>query len=291
MGHQSNKLSVHSRSRWTDCSRLISSMSFSSIRRPALFSLIEQQLGNARLFTVGIGSAPNSWFMRKAAEAGRGAFTFISALHEVSEKMQRLFRKIERPQITDITIQWPDGTSVESFPEIIPDLYAGEPVFVRARLTHAMRASDIITISGNGSSGMWSAELPVTMGQHGPGIGVLWARARIESLIDELRHGAKEESIRPAVIQTALAHHLVSKYTSLVAIDKTPVRPVSESLKKEQVPNQLPYGQSMNAIYGFPATATGAAGYRFSGLAILFLALLVLCVLRKEPDDVSRKMD
>ncbi|MGY8794099.1 MAG: marine proteobacterial sortase target protein, partial [Woeseiales bacterium] len=72
----------------------------------ALFSLIEQQLGNARLFTVGIGSAPNSWFMRKAAEAGRGAFTFISALHEVSEKMQRLFRKIERPQITDITIQW-----------------------------------------------------------------------------------------------------------------------------------------------------------------------------------------
>ncbi|MGY8794311.1 MAG: hypothetical protein ACKVJN_04160, partial [Woeseiales bacterium] len=90
---------------------------------------------------------------------------------------------------------------------------------------------------------------------------------------------------------TALAHHLVSKYTSLVAIDKTPVRPVSESLKKEQVPNQLPYGQSMNAIYGFPATATGAAGYRFSGLAILFLALLVLCVLRKEPDDVSRKMD
>ena len=37
-----------------------------------LFSMIEQGLGAARLFTVGIGSAPNSWFMRKAAEAGRG---------------------------------------------------------------------------------------------------------------------------------------------------------------------------------------------------------------------------
>ena len=46
-----------------------------------MFSMIEQKLGAARLFTVGIGSAPNSWFMRKAAEAGRGSYTFISALH------------------------------------------------------------------------------------------------------------------------------------------------------------------------------------------------------------------
>ena len=35
-----------------------------------LYQVIEDRLGNARLFTVGIGSAPNSWFMRKAAEAG-----------------------------------------------------------------------------------------------------------------------------------------------------------------------------------------------------------------------------
>ena len=44
-----------------------------------LFGLIERKLGKTRLFTVGIGSAPNSWFMRKAAEAGHGTFTLISA--------------------------------------------------------------------------------------------------------------------------------------------------------------------------------------------------------------------
>ena len=52
----------------------------------ALFSLIESDLGTSRFFTVGIGSAPNGWFMRKAAEAGRGTYTLISALHEVGEK-------------------------------------------------------------------------------------------------------------------------------------------------------------------------------------------------------------
>ncbi len=100
----------------------------------ALFSLIEAQLGASRLFTVGIGSAPNSWFMHKAAEAGRGTFTIISALHEVAEKMDRLFRKLEHPQVTNIDVQWPDGTVIDSYPSIVPDLYLGEPVIVKARV-------------------------------------------------------------------------------------------------------------------------------------------------------------
>ena len=42
----------------------------------ALFKLISDHLGPSRLFTVGIGSAPNSYFMRKAAQFGRGTFTY-----------------------------------------------------------------------------------------------------------------------------------------------------------------------------------------------------------------------
>ena len=36
---------------------------------------VAEQLDDSRLFTVSIGSAPNTWFMRKAAEAGRGTIT------------------------------------------------------------------------------------------------------------------------------------------------------------------------------------------------------------------------
>jgi Ca-activated chloride channel family protein len=75
-----------------------------------------------------------------------------------------------------------------------------------------------------------------------------------------------------------LAHHLVSKYTSLVAVDKTPVRPAGDPLSKEQVPNLLPYGQSMNAIFGFPATATNATLLQLRGLAIIVVTLLLLGV-------------
>jgi hypothetical protein len=44
------------------------------------------------------------------------------------------------------------------------------------------------------------------------------------------------------------------------------------------VPNLLPYGQSMNAIFGFPAAATNATLLQLRGLAIIFVALLLLGV-------------
>ena len=39
-----------------------------------LFAAIHDGLGRSRLFTVGIGSAPNAYFMTRAARQGRGVF-------------------------------------------------------------------------------------------------------------------------------------------------------------------------------------------------------------------------
>lgn len=239
-----------------------------------LFTLIERHLGDSRLFTVGIGSAPNSWFMSKAAEAGRGTFTFISALHEVNEKMGSLFRKLSQPQVTDIVVQWPGGQDPLSYPERIPDLYSGEPVLVKTRMSGATLPGDVIKVSGQSVNGAWGTELPISMQQSNAGVAALWARARIKALLDQEVRGASADETRDAVVKTALKHHLVSKYTSLVAVDKTPVRPANAGMTAEHVPNLLPYGQSSNALFGFPATATSAGMYRLKGLALLLLALL-----------------
>ena len=241
-----------------------------------LFTLIERDLGGSRLFTVGIGSAPNSWFMRKAAEAGRGAFVTISALHEVEEKMGRLFRKIEKPMVTNIVMEWPDALEAEPYPASVPDLYAGEPIVIKARLQRAPRPSDILRISGSLSGGDWGAELLLTDARQGAGTAAVWARAHIADLMDQARRGADADIIRNAVLKTALTHRVVSKYTSLVAVDKTPVRPDGAALAREQVPNLMAHGQSAKAIFGFPATATRAPAYRRNGALLIALATILL---------------
>ncbi|MEZ0138306.1 MAG: VIT domain-containing protein [Candidatus Reddybacter sp.] len=52
-----------------------------------LFAAIKARLGNSRLFTVSIGSAPNRYFMRKAAKMGRGTFVHIGKINEVEQKI------------------------------------------------------------------------------------------------------------------------------------------------------------------------------------------------------------
>ncbi len=241
-----------------------------------LYSMIESRLGSARLFTVGIGSAPNSWFMRKAAELGRGTFVVISALYEVGEQMERLFDKLAKPQVTGISIDWPGGAVTESYPDVVPDLYVGEPVTVRMRASAAFQAGSSMRVSGNSVAGAWTRELALDSDTDHPGIAALWARAKISALHDEERRGGNAEALRKAIVDTAVGHHLVSKYTSLIAVARTPVRPAGAALAREQVPSLLPYGQNMNAIFGFPATATDAAVLQRRGLLTLLAALLLL---------------
>ena len=138
-------------------------------------------------------------------------------------------------------------------------------------------------------SGTWGGELSLAPTGDSPGVAALWARARIEKLLDDERRGTDPDETRAAVVKTALEHHLVSKFTSLVAVDKTPVRPLSAALDREQVPNLLPYGQSQQAIFGFPATATSAPLYRLVGMICLFVGLFMLVCLwkRGSPHDFS----
>ncbi|TNF94278.1 MAG: marine proteobacterial sortase target protein [Gammaproteobacteria bacterium] len=235
----------------------------------ALFQLIHDDLGKARLFTVGIGSAPNSHFMTRAAQFGRGTFTYIGDLSEVEQRMRSLFTKLETPVMSDLSIKWPvSAGNVEQYPARIPDLYAGEPLQV---VIATEKIQGEVTITGIRGNRPWTARFPVVKGTMQQGIGVLWARQRIRSLMDSLHDGADRTEVRESVIKTALEHHLVSKYTSLVAVDVTPSRPEENHLKKSAVPTNLPKGWDRDKVFGpMPQTATSAQLHILIGL-ILFL--------------------
>ncbi len=90
------------------------------------------------------------------------------------------------------------------------------------------------------------------------------------------RGGAPEEEVRSGVLKLALDHHLVSKYTSLVAVDKTPARARDELLKSAGMPTNLPEGWSYDAVYGeLPRGATDARFNLLAGLLLLLSAWLL----------------
>jgi Ca-activated chloride channel family protein len=258
-----------------------------------LLQLITRKLDDRRLFTVGIGPAPNSWFMKKAAEAGRGTYTFIGDVREVKEKMTALIRKLESPVLTDVHIDWPVG--VEAYPTQLPDLYAGAPVILTAAFAGRM-PEVTVKLTGHTTDKSWHADLPLGMGASDPGIGVLFARDKIEALHDARRNGASEDDIRRETIAVALAHHLVSAYTSLVAVDVTPTAPMGLVPRKTALPGNLPEGLSYDAIFGgLPQTATPAELEMIVGALLLATAALAWAALRRrdrsgaaQPDALAR---
>ena len=239
----------------------------------ALFKLIHERLGDRRLFTVGIGSAPNSHFMSKAAEFGRGTFTYIGNVQEVAEKMSALFSKLDSPVLTHLKVEFPADSLVEMWPQHLPDLYLGEPVVFSAAIKRKLGA---VKVSGMRGATLWEMTLPLNSGSEASGVHVLWARSKIQSLVDSEQNGTDAEAVRKRVVEVALGHHLVSQHTSLVAVDVTRVRPEHEGLN-ENLPLavNLPEGWDQAAFGVLPKTATPAQFQLLLGTLALMLASLL----------------
>ncbi|MBT5239481.1 MAG: marine proteobacterial sortase target protein, partial [Rhodospirillaceae bacterium] len=183
-----------------------------------MFQEVSTRLGSTRLFTVGIGSAPNQHFMRWAAKFGRGTFTFIGNLNQAESRMKELWQKLSTPVVTDISIKSKLDDFIEAYPDSIPDLFMGEPVVFTFKAPPELKT---LKVQGKGPEGLWVENFDLKNAPNGTGISKLWAREKIEILEAGNYWGVAADKIREDATEIGLKHGLVTRYTSLVAIDET----------------------------------------------------------------------
>jgi Ca-activated chloride channel family protein len=257
--------------------------------------------GRSRVFMVGIGSAPNGHLMARAAEIGRGAFTHIGSPDEVQADMGALFRKLENPAATELKAALVGGGDVDWAPSILPDLYAGEPLMLSGR---AKDLTGVLRITGMVDGRPWSTDLPLQQARPGAGLSKLWARRRITDVeVERTLLRLDDLSADGQVLDLALAHGLVTALTSLVAIDRTPARPLDAPLRREDLPVNLPAGWNFDALFGaaardgalpqppqvldeagmvlLPGTATDAQLRMMGGALLLILGLALAAAQRR----------
>ncbi|KQQ12172.1 marine proteobacterial sortase target protein [Methylobacterium sp. Leaf123] len=212
-----------------------------------IFSAIATERGRSRLFMVGIGSAPNGYLMRHAAELGQGSFTQIDTPDQVTERMRALLVKLESPAVTDLTATFSEP-GIDVTPARLPDLYRGEPLTLSARMG---QARGTLTLTGRIGGQPWQTRLHLDAAQEGTGIGKLWARAKIaEAETARLTGGLNAEAADAAILRLALDHGLTTRLTSLVAVDATPRRPAGMRLASTELPLNLPAGWDFETVFG-----------------------------------------
>ncbi len=210
-----------------------------------LLGYISRKLGESRLFTVAIGSAPNAAFLRKAADLGRGTFTAIAGTDQVAAGMDDLFARIEAPMLRDVAVRWSDP-SAEVWPERIPDLYLGEPIVVTSRLRGG---AGPVEVEGTRGDEPWRDEIPAASEVRGAGLDKLWAGRKVQALLDSLTAGADAGEIQREVTELGLRHHLLTPYTSFVVAEEEPARPPRAEPASYRIPGGQPRGTAPDPAF------------------------------------------
>ncbi len=251
-----------------------------------LFTLIENNLANTRLHTIGIGSAPNSYFMSRAAELGRGTYRYIGSINEVGLQMQKLFGDISQPLMRNVHLDWPVD-NVEYYPLLIPDLYQSQPMVISARWpkvsqtpqTPQKKLKSIIKVTGMLADKNWQEQIHIAenkaYNQANQGVDQWWARQKIKHLTQQHRRGDQQQKalLKQQITQLALKQHLVSPYTSFIAIEERISRNPNTTPITKKIANLMPKGSTQ--IVPLANTALGVRGYFYIGLTLLFIGLLL----------------
>jgi Ca-activated chloride channel family protein len=201
-----------------------------------------------RVFTVGIGDSVNHYLLKRMAEVGGGAYTFITIDGDHEQALQRFRTWVTRPYLTDIEIDWGALPIGDLVPEKPRDLYSGQNLYLIGR--YAGAAEGTVTLRGYLGGAYWEQEVPVSFPEKrtaNEALASIWARHRIKELMLSSHDGVTDR-IREQVTELALRHRLMSKFTSFVAVDYSMrVNPTAEIMSVEQ-PVPLPHNVTLEAV-------------------------------------------
>ena len=205
-----------------------------------------QKHPNARVFSFGIGSSVNRFLLDKMAEAGRGEVEYVDLDDDGSAAARRFHERVRNPLLTDIAIEWNNLPVADVYPQRIPDLFGAKPVIIKGRYTGAGRGT--IRLKGKMAGGDFVRDIPVefpeTMASHDV-LASLWARARIDDLMNQDFNGAQSGAMRPelkdTITQLGIEYRLMTQFTSFVAVEEMIVTD-SGKPRRIDVPVEVPKG-------------------------------------------------
>ncbi len=200
---------------------------------------IQKNLGDARLFTFGIGNSVNRFLIDAMASEGKGDAEYQTLAETADAAVERFVRRVQHPVLTDIDVKF-DGLQVtDVLPKRIPDVFSEKPVIIMGRYTQP--GSGRIAIAGHLGKGPWSNSINAAfpaVDKDGSAIATLWARAQVDELMRQdwrsHTHGDQTD-VKEKIINLALDYGIMTQYTSFVAVEQKVVN-VGGRQRTVQVP-------------------------------------------------------
>lgn len=194
-----------------------------SPRDPA-FAAVEADKKDVRLFTVGVGPQVDTAALTRLADLKRGRYTAIPTAAAIRPTMARLYDRMAAPVLVGLAIESEGPTMVRTYPSTLPDLFAGDELVVAARVQGEGRLD--VRLRGATADGprVLKASLVVPKKVDRAWVGSMWARARIDDLLNRLALEPKDAEERiDEVTRLGVRYDIVTPYTSFLAIPESEI--------------------------------------------------------------------
>lgn len=181
---------------------------------------VRKRVGDARIFSFGVGSSVNRFLLERMASEGRGAAAFLGLQDSATDIMDLYFERISHPAMTHLQMDWKGMQVSETYPARLPDLFVGRPAVITGKYTGEAGSVGIHGRAGQQELSLQVESKAQASGSH-QAIPMVWARRKIADLADRQNLSENPAELAQVIRETALRYQLMSHYTSFIAVDST----------------------------------------------------------------------
>jgi Ca-activated chloride channel family protein len=180
-------------------------------------------VNDTRLYVFGQGIDINSRLLDFLAADNRGEAEYVLPSEKAVDLVGDYFRRVGAPLMTDLKIEFDGIDAFDIYPKNLGDIYRGEQVVIFGRYRGDGRGELRLTgrVNGGQREMAYSLRFPqeTTEGEHAF-VPRLWAGAKVNMLLDQIRRSGREE---PELVQEiallAREHGIVTPYTGYLLVD------------------------------------------------------------------------
>jgi len=210
---------------------------------------------NLRLFAFGVGYDVDTYLLDSLAEAHHGSSMYLSPEERLDEILSSFYARISTPVLTNLSLDFGEAGVYDTYPEPLPDLFAGSQIVLVGRYRHPGTATVRLSGEVSGEARSFHFEAQEFASQSSlTGVQAviprLWATRKIGHLLNLVRlHGPDEETINQ-IVQLSIRYGIITPYTSYLVTEDMPFssaeqeRIASEQLSQLQSqPAEPAFGQ------------------------------------------------
>jgi hypothetical protein len=229
-----------------------------------VLGLVQRLRATSRWFPFGTGNSVNRFLVDGMARLGGGEAEYVLLGESGEETGRKFYERIASPVLTDVAVEWDGLDVVEVFPSAFSDVWAERPLVIHARYRRGGTGRVVLTGFRQGKP--YRQEMAVELPEREPAneaIASMWARAKVDQLTTQdlaaMQSGTFPEPLEKQIVDVALAHRLLTPFTSFVAVEDRVVNEGGKS-RTVRVPVEMPDGVEYEGIFGGRDARADTAG-------------------------------